>query len=60
MRAVYENIAIKEKTASTLQKYLRETFTEDSQNAKVCEAVWEAANNEKTEWAEKVDEVQVL
>jgi glycosyltransferase involved in cell wall biosynthesis len=60
MRSVYENINIKQKTAARLRDYLRSTFTEEIQNAKVCESVWEAANNEKTEWTEKVDEVQVL
>ena len=60
MRSVYENISTKEKTAAILQNYIKETFTEEIQNAKICESVWEAANNEKTEWAEKVDEVQVI
>jgi len=60
MRSVFENIKSKRRTAATLQKYILETFTEENQFARVCDAVWDAAHNEKTEWADKMDEVQVI
>ena len=60
LRRVYSEHKVRKRTAERLQKYLLKTFSQENQFNAMCNAVWTAAENETTEWATKMEEVQEI